>query len=43
MNKCYNDVGVNMKNKKIVKMFNLTLKRKETFLFFLIMVINELT
>ena len=32
-----------MENEEIVKMFNLTLKRRETFLFFLIMVINKLT
>ena len=39
------DVGVNMKDKELVKMFNLTLKMKgkETILFFLIMVINGLT
>ena len=48
MNKYYNinviDVGVNMKNEELVKMFNPTLKMRETILFFiLIMVINELT
>ena len=39
------DVGVNMKYKELVKIFNLTLKRKgkETILFFLIVVINRLT
>ena len=37
------DVRVNMDDKELVKMFNLTLKRKETFLFFLIVVINGLT
>ena len=37
------DVGVNMEDKELVKMFNLTLKRRETILFFLIVVINGLT
>ena len=37
------DVGVNMKDEKLVKMFNPTLKRRETILFFLIVVINRLT
>ena len=37
------DVEVNMENEELVKMFNLTLKRRETILFFLIMVINGLT
>ena len=37
------DVGVNMEDKELVKMFNLTLKMRETILFFLIMVINGLT
>ena len=37
------DVGVNMEDKESVKMFNLTLKRRETILFFLIVVINGLT
>ena len=32
-----------MDDKELVKMFNLTLKRKETFLFFLIVVISGLT
>ena len=32
------DVGVNMEDEELVKMFNLTLKRKETILFFLIVV-----
>ena len=36
-------VGVNMEDEKLVKMFNPTLKRKETILFFLIVVINGLT
>ena len=37
------DVGVNMEDEELVKMFNLTLKIRETILFFLIMVINGLT
>ena len=37
------DVGVNMEDEELVKMFNLTLKMRETILFFLIMVINGLT
>ena len=37
------DVGVNMKDEELVKMFNLTLKMRETILFFLIVVINGLT
>ena len=32
-----------MKDKKLVKMFNPTLKMRETILFFLIVVINGLT
>ena len=40
--KCKN-VGVNMEDEKLVKMFNPKLKRRETFLFFLIVVINGLT
>ena len=36
-------MGVNMEDEKLVKMFNPTLKRRETILFFLIVVINELT
>ena len=36
------DVGVNMENKELMKMFNPTLKRRETILFFLIVVINGL-
>ena len=36
------DVGVNMEDKELVKMFNPTLKRRETILFFLIVVINGL-
>ena len=31
-----------MEDEKLVKMFNLTLKMRETMLFFLIVVINEL-
>ena len=31
-----------MKDKELVKMFNLTLKRRETLLLFLIVVINKL-
>ena len=31
-----------MKDEELVKMFNHTLKRRETILFFLIVVINEL-
>ena len=37
------DVGVNMEDDALVKMFNPTLKRRETILFFLIVVINGLT
>ena len=37
------DVGVNMEDEELVKMFNPTLKRRETILFFLIVVINGLT
>ena len=33
------DVGVNMEDEELVKMFNLTLKMRETILFFLIVVI----
>ena len=36
------DVGMNMKNEELMKMFNLILKRREIFLIFLIMVINKL-
>ena len=32
-----------MEDEELVKMFNPTLKRRETILFFLIVVINELT
>ena len=35
-------MGVNLEDEKLVKMFNPTLKMKETMLFFLIVVINEL-
>ena len=41
MNKC-KDVGVNMEDEELVKMFNPTLKKRETILFFLIVVINGL-
>ena len=37
------DVRVNMENEELVKMFKLTLKRRKTILFFLIVVINGLT
>ena len=37
------DVEVNMEDEELVKMFNPKLKRRETFLFFLIVVINGLT
>ena len=37
------DVGVNMENEELVKMFNPTSKRRKTILFFLIVVINALT
>ena len=37
------DMGVNMEDEELVKMFNPTLKIKETILFFLIVVINGLT
>ena len=37
------DVRVNMEDEELVKMFNPTLKRRETILFFLIVVINRLT
>ena len=36
------DVGVNMKDEELMKMFNPTLKRREIFLFFLIVMINGL-
>ena len=39
----YKDVGVNMENEELMNMFNPTLKRREIILFFLIVVINELT
>ena len=39
----YKDVGVNMEDEELVKMFDPTLKRRETILFFLIVVINGLT
>ena len=38
-----NDMGVNMEDEELVKMFDLTLERRETILFFLIVVINWLT
>ena len=37
------DMGVNTKDEELVKIFNPTLKKRETILFFLIMVINGLT
>ena len=37
------DVRVNMKDEELLKMFNPTLKMRETVLFFLIVVINGLT
>ena len=37
------DMGVNMEDKELVKMFNPTLKMRKTILFFLIVVINRLT
>ena len=37
------DVGMNMENEELVKMFNPALKKRETILFFLIVVINGLT
>ena len=37
------DMRVNMEDEELVKMFNPTLKRRETILFFLIMVINGVT
>ena len=38
----YKDIEVNMEYEELVKMFNYTLKRRETILFFLIVVINGL-
>ena len=40
--KC-NDMEVNMEDEELVKMFDPTLKRRNTILFFLIVVINWLT
>ena len=37
------DVRVNVEDEELVKMFNPTLKMRETILFFLIVVINGLT
>ena len=37
------DMIMNMEDGELVKMFNLTLKIRETILFFLIVVINGLT
>ena len=37
-----NDVRVNIEDEELVKMFNPTLKRRKTILFFLIVVINGL-
>ena len=44
MNKYYNikDVGMNMEDEELVKMFNPTLKRRKAILFLLIVVINGL-
>ena len=39
----YKDVGVNIEDEELVKIFNPTLKMRETILFFLIVVINRLT
>ena len=39
----YKDVRVNMEDGELMKMFNPTLKRRGTILFFLIMVINGVT
>ena len=41
-NKC-KDVRVNIEDEELVKIFNPTLKMRETILFFLIVVINGLT
>ena len=38
----YKDMGVNMEDEELVKMFNPTLKMRETILFFFV-VINGLT
>ena len=38
-----NDMGVNMEDEELVKMFDPTLERRETILFFLNVVINWLT
>ena len=38
----YKDVRVNMEDGELMKMFNSTLKMRETILFFLIVVINGL-
>ena len=40
--KCKN-MGMNMEDEELVKMFNPTLKRRETILLFLIVMINGLT
>ena len=37
------DMGVNMEDEELVKMFDPTLEMRETILFFLIVVINWLT
>ena len=37
------DIGVNIEDEELVKMFNLILKRRETILFFLIVMVNGLT
>ena len=39
----YKDVRVNMEDGELMRMFNSTLKMRETILFFLIVVINMLT
>ena len=37
------DIGVNIEDEELVKIFNLILKRRETILFFLIVMVNGLT
>ena len=39
----YKYMRVNMEDEELVKIFNFTLKRRETILFFLIVVIDGLT
>ena len=36
-------MGVNMEDEELMKMFNPMLKMRDTILFFLIVVVNELT